>query len=1141
MRTFIFLLCFSVFSATPNTILSQNAKIKIDKSQEVTVDEVFDLIMSQTDYTFIYQVNMFKNFPKVLLKKGIINANTLLEQSLSSGKFKIDISKNNTVIIKQVKVVQQEKTVTGIVTDKNGVPLPGALVAIGNEDEKSLFRTGVATDFDGSYKLTYKSGSNDNPFIFVRMYGFKNIKEQLNGRTVANFTLEEEISNLEEVIVVGYGTTKKKDLTGSVGSVDSKDIAQIQTQSVEQTLIGKISGVLVGASGGGLGDEGFVHIRGLSQLGGDNQPLYVVDGIPITINPQIAGNDFGTNAPRENPLLAINPSNIERIDVLKDASSAAIYGSRAANGVILITTKKGRLNEKARITYSVNSTIQNPTELREAQNASQFRTRIIENTNAAVALDPSLASDEPINTILNNPDNYFGTEDTDWQSLLRNKDAFWIQHNIGISGGSKTTNYLFSASTSNQEGVIIGHKLKRYSLNSNIDTQINNKIKVGVNISYNNTRNERNAISSLTRGITYRPDLGVLDDIGNPTGNFRVVGGSFDTSTFFLNPLYDEAKNVITARSQNLLASAYGEYEIIEGLKFKSVISIGVNNDKTSNFQPSFTRAAIRYAEGEGQTDQSANLSINRTDSWNSVFTNTLSYNKTFAKKHTLDVVAGLSWDQSNLDLEFQRYYGFPDDDILTDIKSAGDVLDLNSNNIQNALNSIFGRVNYNYDDKYLLTFTARRDGSIKFGENNQYGFFPSAAVAWNVHNEKFLKNNRVISQLKLRASLGRTGADNLPAFAFASYLNPLTFGGSDYAGVNGIAPLALPAPDIRWEETDQLDLGIEFGLFKNRLNAEVIYFEKLTSDLIVLGQSTPETGFSTVNTNIADVSNKGWEITIGGDIIQSKDFRWNSSFNISFIKNNVDALNDGLSPGIIEGYPIGSIRGLNVIGIAETQQQIDDLNANAPNGVYDTRLNQIGDFIFEDVDGSGDIGVGIEQDRKVIGDINPDYFGGWNNEFSFKNWNASFNFQYVQGNERYWQEPLQYDITGRSFQTNSPVFLDNLFWTPENTNAAYARFRNRENGSQIPAISSAIVDGSYIRLRSASIGYSFNETLINRLGLSNLSLTLTGNNLFTITDYPGLDPESVNRSNFTTGLTDDRGNSYPILRTFTLGLNVSF
>ena len=1110
MKTFLFLFCSSVFSLTPGTIFSQNTYITIDSDKVISIDEVFNIVKKQTDYNFIHKSNIFQGYPKVSVKKGKIKTETLLRSSLSSGNFTINISNDNTITITEntsASDSQQEVLVKGQVKDIYGMPLPGMTVYIsskkpsGTQLEQANLVEATATDMDGNFFLGAKRGY----YIVATGIGYQMYSEEISpNKEVYNIELKEDVSNLDEVVVVGYGTTKRKKLTGSVSTVKSEDISQINAQTIDQALVGKMSGVFVSAQSGAPGSGSIVHVRGLSQLIGDNQPLYVVDGVPIVINPRVAG-ESGLSDNRQNPLLSINPADIERVDVLKDASSAAIYGSRAANGVVLITTKRGKRNQVPRFNFSYNTIFQNPTRTYDVLSAQQFKTYL---------------TDQGLEDEID-----FGTADTNWQDKITNTNALWHQYGLSVSGGGEKINYLVSGNVNDQEGIMLGNKLTRYSFSSSLDADLTDHLRVGSNISYNYAINKQSGLNSLSQGAFYRPDLPVYNEDGS--FSFQDFSG-----VHYLNPLGDEAKVRNKSVGQYLYGSIYGEYQLFSGLRFKSQLSVNLNNDKSNNFNPSYTRRGL---------ENGALLFIQHTSGVSTSWSNTLNFSKTIAEDHNIDALAGISWDHSRLNLDSQTYLGFPDDEILTDVNSAQSVLNYSSQSTQTALNSLFGRVNYSYKDRYLATFTGRYDGSIKFGPNNRRGFFPSAALAWNVHNESFLNDNELISQLKLRASLGRTGSDNLPAFSYL--VNYLSLGSTDsyYDGVNGIAVDGVPNLDIKWEETDQLDLGVELGLFNNRMNAQVVYFEKNTSGIILLVPVASQTGFSSWNANIADVSNKGWEIELGGDIIRAKDFRWNSSFNISFIENNVDALNNGAttnfgSTGIIEGEPIGVITGYDVVSIAQTQEEIDALNAAAPSGTYYSGLTQPGDYIYRDINGDNEITV---QDIHPLGDINPNYYGGWNNSLSYKNFDFSFNFNFVQGNKRNWYRGAT-ELSSVSTTSNVTTRIYDT-WTPENTGAEYARIGSATHGNSTTT-SKNVKAGDYIRLRSASLAYNIPKEWLENTGINNLRLTLSGNNLFTISNYPGIDPESVEtqRGGATVDLRRDTGASYPQARTVSIGFNLS-
>ena len=905
MKLSILLFIFTLLSVQANTY-SQNKKISM-KVENQSIEKVLEQIEAKSAYRFFYKTDEINVARKVSLDVTKTPVSKILDiifkdDPISYTKLKKQIVlKEETGLLKENvldKIIQQ--TVTGKVTDETGEPVFGATVVVKGTTN------GVSTDTEGNFSIQANSGD----IIEITYVGYA--KYVINVTTNTSFvsvSLKEQNTNLEEVVLVGYGQTRKKDLTGTVTTVKAEEIAQIKTQTIDQALVGRVPGVHIQSISGKPGAGSVVHIRGLSALRGDNQPLYVVDGVPMIVNPVFESTGLGTFGNRENPLMAINPNDVERVDVLKDASAAAIYGSRAANGVILVTTKRGKRGAKPRFTFSLNSTFQNPTKKWDPLNATQYRAFTTEQAQARIDGGTGTPLDD---TIIDG--SFFGNENTNWQDLITNDNALWNDYRFGVSGGTDNVNYLVSANITDQEGIMLGSELKRYNFAANLDADITDYLRVGASVNYNHSVNKASNVQGLSQGF-FRPDKGIFE----PNGEYTSSPAPFGPNPFQRNPVGGAAEVRNRTISQNIFGSIYAEIKIVEGLKFKSLLSVSTNNDKTDNFIPSF---AFRAGTNPDNGGPEAVLEGQTNAGYSTSFTNTLNYNTEFDGGHRLDVVAGISWDQNRLDLESQTYQGFPDDYILTNIRSANAVTGYGSESIENGLNSLFGRVNYNYKDRYLATFTARRDGSTKFGSNNQFGFFPSGALAWNVHNEDFFSSEK-ISQLKLRASLGRVGSDNLASFSYLAYLSSLANNASIYNGQNGIAINGLPNPDIKWEETDQLDLGLEFGLFNNRLNGEVVYFEKNTNGIILFTPLPSETGSASFNSNIADVSNKGWEITIGGDVIRKENFNWNSSFNISFVKNNVDALNGGTvfntgnGRGVVEGMPLGTMVGYDVVGIA--------------------------------------------------------------------------------------------------------------------------------------------------------------------------------------------------------------------------------
>ncbi|WP_282134099.1 SusC/RagA family TonB-linked outer membrane protein [Seonamhaeicola maritimus] len=1152
MRTFIFLLCISTFGFTPENVLSQNEKININADITVTVDEVFDIIKEQTEYRFIYKSGMFDNFPKVSLERGVIRVNALLQKSLTTNTLNFSFGDNGTIVITEKSEPLQEITVSGRVKDVNGQPIPGLTVYVTDREptmdrvQSDFIIRGTATDFDGKFSLKAEVGY----YLMVAGIGYEHQSLKITEQTVYDFTMKERVSALDEVLVVGYGTVKKRNLTGSVGSVNSEEIQQVDAQTIDQALVGKIPGVYVTAQNGGPGSGALVNIRGMSALTGDNQPLYVVDGVPIVVRPIFSDGSIEQNQlvdAQPNPLLTINPNDIERVDVLKDASAAAIYGSRAANGVIIVTTKRGKRNQAARFNFSYSGTIQNPINTMDVLNAEEYKEFHTE--QAQITLDnttfpeffwPFVYPNQL--AIINNPDSFFGSGDTDWQKEVINDNALWNRYNFSASGGNEKMNYLISSNVTDQEGVLLGTDFKSYSFNAALDTDVTNRLKIGINVNYNHSINKRSGLTNLTYAALFRPDLNRFDENGNPTSDPAITFGETRNPAEGLGKIRD--KTIARGFSGNI----YGEYKLVEGLKFRSELSIISRTSDQNRFVPNWSD--YRFTSDIGRYGLQADdhlKHVSNTSGINTTFTNTLNYSKTFNDDHTINAVAGLSWDRARIVIKGQRYAGFPDPFILTDINSAREQYVKTSTINKNALNSVFGRINYNYKDRYLVTLTGRRDGSIKFGPNNRYGFFPSAAAAWNIHNESFLENNELISQLKLRASYGITGNDNLAAFSFqplyTTFNNPFS-GTSVYDGINGIAVTGVPNPSIQWEETQQLDIGLEFGLFNGKLNGEVVYFEKNTSDIILLVPVAGQNGAATYTNNTADVSNNGWELTLGGDIVRSNDFRWNSSFNISTNKNVIEALNGGTLFGrggfLFEGMSPGVIRGFEVVSIAQTQAEIDALNT-AAGGLYYPDLQTPGDYIFRDMNGDD---VVNDDDIVDLGNINPDFFGGWNNTLSYKNFDFTFNFQFANGNKKIFG-PIAgnggLDLA-RPNENKERFVLDT--WTPNNPDAPYARFGSRTHGTPFSGHNDrSTIDASYFRLRSASVSYNIPKDLLKGIGLNSARLTISGNNLFTITDYPGLDPEGVNqqRAGFLFDRQFDSNTAYPITRNFTIAVNLSF
>ncbi len=1174
MKAFLLFCCTLTMAMGPKIGFSQDAKVTIATDTELSVDEVFEMIKRQTAVTFIYPSGIFNDHPKIALKKGVVMVGELLEKSFSAKDFVFEFNENNVIIkrnsINGIKGNEQETfTITGNVSDEAGNPLPGISVWTSSNDPKGETRSrdfivrGTATDFDGNFTLQVAISE----YLVATGLGLELYSVQITSRKeVYNIILKESQNKLDEVVVVGFGETKRADLTGSVATVKAKEIANIQpaSLSVDQILGGQLAGVSVAQTSSRPGAGSVVNIRGQSTIRGANQPLYVIDGIPILVDEQVPGSFAAAgnaaslpNFTQQNPLLSVNPQDIESIDVLKDASAAAIYGSRAANGVILITTKKGRKNQRGTFNIDYNLSVQSAIKEYELMDRSQFiefQNQIAQNTLDFMASNPN--GEFFANVVLNNNRQfgnpaestpYFGTGETDWVNELFVESA--ISQNIGINytGGTNNTTYFTSISFADQEGLNRGTDFKNYAVRANVNSDVTDWIKIGTNISYSRNESEVAGSGALNYNdaLNYQPTFDVRNEDDSFTSFIDYPDPFFPLAPRFNPTALLEISNENIG--QNFTGSAFVELGLLEGLKWKTNFNVALLDTDSRRYSPVFLG-----------TNVSEDLRLVSSETINTMWAHTLSYNRKFTDRHTIDAVLGMSFEDRQLSQTGIGANGFAND-VLNGLGGASRIIYRFEDQQNGRLNSYFSRVNYNYDERYYLTFTSRYDGSTKFGPNNQYGFFPSGAVMWRISNEKFLEGNSVLSDLRLRTSLGRTGLANLPEFQFRSaYLvanggNNQTLNGQPVIITNGI-----PNPDLQWETTDQLDIALQFGLFNDKVTGSINYYKNETSGLLMFGGISPTSGFENQIQNAADVTNKGWEIELGTNFNIGK-LNWNSRFNIAANKNTLDRFNggfiniDGSNPSTVqEGEPLGSIFGYIVDGIYQGQEEIDALNAGAPSGQYQDPLGMnIGDYRLRDVNGDGEI---TGDDRTVLGSVQPDFFGGWNNTLTFKGFDLLFNFQFSQGGERVFTDNTLF-LNNYSLDRNNVVGALDDTWTPDNPNARYeaaifaaSRTIARERGGTITEIGEFdrnIFDTSYIRLKTLRFGYTLPSDLLQKLNLSTINFYVNVNNVFTITDWPGLDPEVVapGDSNGTVLSTSASSgfDASPLTRTWTLGMRIGF
>ena len=973
----------------------------------------------------------------------------------------------------------QEKKITGKVTSSEDLlGLPGANVYVKGSS------VGGSADMDGNYSVFV---SDKNAVLVFNFVGYQTVEIPVGGKTVINVSLKPDTKNLEEVIVVGYGTRKKSDITGSVSSVTAKELTAYPLLNAEQALQGRAAGVSVQSNNGGEpGAPVKIRVRGGTSINASGDALVVVDGFAGVAMPA--------------------PQDIASIEVLKDASATAIYGSRGSNGVIMVTTKKGKPGKPV-IEFSNSTSVQSVNNKLDLLNAEQF-----------VAYRKSFTTHTD------------GGANTDWQDVIY-RNGMVSNTSLSFSGGSENVRYYVSGNYFNQNGVVINSGIDKYTIVSNLEADLSDRFKVGLNL-FQSKQNKEGIISQTGAGGTgaagviaaayrFMPDKGINNADGSYTTT-APIGDDID------NPYATAMENVLETVSIVNRSNFFAQYKITKDLDFKTTLGLTDNNSQTGRFIPS-TLIAGKNIKGEA--------SVNNTRFSSFLTENYLTYKKEIIEKGILTVLGGYSYQKNKNESSYAASRGF-----LTNTNSyrnlgAGTVfLKPDSNLSETELISAFGRLNFDYDDKYLFTFTARRDGSSSFSKNYKYGTFPSGAVGWNIAKENFLKDNKTISNLKLRASYGATGNPSIGAYSTLSRFSEIYDVSGDVI-VNAVQLTSLDNPNLKWETSYQQDYGIDLGLFDNRISLTADYYKTITKDLLFNRPLPGVSGIASQLQNVGELENKGWELGINSKNFIGADFTRSTNFNISSNKNKVLKLADNKdllinsTPGhflatdsqiLRVGEPVGSFFGFVYDGVIQQGEAV------LP-GNFETIA---GGEKFKDVNGDGKLD---SQDKTIIGNPNPDFIFGLNNDFTYKNIDLNIFFQGSQGNQI-----LNYTLMELASGNNNATTVVLDAWTPTNTDTNVPI-----NAARTKRVTSRFVyDGSYIRLKNVSIGYSLDEKVVSKIGLSKVRFYISAQNLWTITDYPGSDPEGnyLNdtnaRSNTNLGL---EYGSYPNVRTFTFGFNLKF
>lgn len=1002
-------------------------------------------------------------------------------------KFKLAIF---TMLLVGTQVIySQTKTVTGSVSDESGAPLPGVAVLVMGTS------TGTTTDFDGNYSIDVDDASAQLVFSFI---GMEDQTVAVGQQTVINVTMLASSEALEEVVVVGYGSQSRAEVTGAIASVDSEEITALPVVNAEQALQGRAAGVSV-VNSGGPGVNPVVRVRGLGTVG-NNNPLYVIDGV-------ITGG-----------LSGINPEDIESINVLKDASTTAVYGSRGSNGVIMVTTKKGR-SGKAQLTFNAYGGVQTITNRYDVLNTEQYLTYADEAFDFVPLRDPS-----------------YYVYDTNWQDQIF-QTGVMQNYNLGVSGGNENSNYRFSGGYINQEGAVINTKFERYSFRANSDFTFG-KLKIGesMSVAFNRQNPEisNGGRSLIEHAIKMPPYFPVYneDNLGGYQGPSSPIDGQ-DAE----NPVRVQSISNVLNRTTAIIGNIFAQYEIIDGLVFKTQVGLDYYTFNNQTFTPAYNDDS--EGTGTGQLAY-ANIIKNTGTGQTILYTNSLNYDKTFGDNHNFEFLLLAE----NTLTTYEQINANSRNEITNEVDQlSNESSNLSSNSSETNRIGYLGRVNYNYDGKYIAAASIRRDASSRFGSNNRWGWFPSFALGWNIAKENFMSDSS-FSNLKLRGSWGITGNDNIGDYQYSStlitdFIYPINGNAATGTTSNGLAN-----PDLKWEETTMINVGLDFGLWNEAFTGSLEYYNNSSDDLLMQRSTPTSLGFHSgfITENVGSVETNGFELNLGYHDYDG-DFTWSVNLNLGTSKNEVKSLGllqsiegayfeNGNISRVVEGESLYHFYGLVSDGIYQNQAEVDAVFTANPGQT----TVQPGDIRFKDLNGDGDI---TSADRDIIGNPYPDLTWGLNLSANYKKFDASLFFSGVQGNEIY--NTNIYDLRGMPRLFNSGVgVLDR--WTPSNPSNSVPRAGGAPQNNRISDY--FVEDGSFARLKNLTIGYTLSDDIFGTDStVSNFRIYLSGQNLITFSDYSGLDPEIGNSTVLTNSAFEygiDRGN-YPQPISFLLGLQVSF
>lgn len=1093
-------------------------EVRLELKNE-TLLTAFKKIEQQTPFRFVYRKGELMALPSRSISASTYTVEQALKLLLEDTNFSYKQVDNNVLILtnnsqfyQAIKTVEEDLSVADIlvrgqVTDSKGETLPGVSIKIKGTT------IGAVTDLDGRYTINVPDNNSVLVFIYI---GYVTQEVVVNDRTLINVKLEATISALDEVVVVGYGTQKRKDLTGSVGSLGSAEIKDLAVTRVDQALLGKIAGVQVKPVSGEPGAPPQIRIRGIGSISAGAGPLYVVDGFPT------------------DNILTLNPNDIESMDVLKDASATAIYGSRGSNGVIIINTKRGKAG-KPTITFDTYYGLQQVSKIPQFMNAREqadYAYYAVRNRNIDLGYDVTGTEDT---WIIKVPPTVFnvlaGRNTTDVNHIKEVlRTAPQKQYQLSATGGNENIKYALSGEYLNQDGIILNSGFKRYSLRANIDAKMSDRLALRLNLNPSLTDQWGNDPSGTGYGYSIlgnAASINPYNPIYDANGDYFIYRALPEVGDF-PNPVA-LAKEIISKRKRmGVMGNMNAEYTILDELKLNVLLGGNMFSTRGMEFFPNLPSFLSSVALG---TDNSSMV-------YNWLTEYTLNYNKSFGN-HNVAGLVGFSSQAERGELNSLSSNRFPNNLLPTLSATSGLITNGSSDIYEWSMVSYLSRLNYNYNSKYYVTASIRTDGSSRFGSDRKYGLFPSVALAWRISDENFLKGLRFLNELKLRTSYGETGNNNIGNYEHLATINNIKYPlGNNPAA--GFIPGRLPNPSLTWEKQKSVNVGVDASFLNNRFGLTVDHFQSRNTDLLLNVNIPNITGFSTALQNIGEVKNTGWEFVVS-TVNLTNQLKWSTDFNLSTYRNEVVKLGPKGDPIISAshltriGQPIGMFYGLLTDGIFETQAELNNGPLYGGSSSVRTRL---GDIKFVDLSGPAGTPDGIidSYDRTVMGSPYPDFYYGMTNRFSFKNFSLSISLQGVQGNEVLSQAKTV-SMRGE-FRVNQLTVLNN-FWKSEQDPGDSPRPNDEPTGGSRSISTRYLDNGSYLRINNLSVGYLLPDKISQGLRLSSARIYLNATNPFIFTKNLGFNPDVSNSGNALTPGVDN--NNYPLAKSLMLGLNVSF